>query len=803
MRVPGNIRMNVMHPSSKHRLNVRVSWFFTCVSAVAVLLMYGVEVKADPNFSAEQVEFFESKVRPLLVRHCYECHSEKAKKLKGGLRLDGRKLVLKGGDSGAAVVPGKPAESLLIESVRWQSLEMPPKGKLSIDEIGVFVKWVEMGVPWPGDDLKPVTGKGSHYDWDKWRKEHWSFQPLRKPVPPEVRDASRVRNAVDRFIFRKHEKAGLSRVPEAEPRVLVRRIYFDLIGLPPTPQQVKEFVAAATNDHQSAMRVTLDRLLASPHYGERWGRHWLDVARYSDGFGGFLDNSALPQAWRYRDWVVEAFNQDYPFDRFVTMQIAGDLIGARDNAVATGFFALGPTYHSDGGDPDSVAQAKAETLSDRIDTLGRGLLALTLACSQCHDHKFDPVPQQDYYSLAGVFNNTRIHEAPLVPPDVVKTFRDHQQSIKDFEKKIKDREKQLKNEKREPNPDEKQQLDRWKQKREELKKTAPAKYDFAHALAESGSADMNVAIRGNLRKPGEPAPRRFLRILAGDDSKRFTQGSGRVELADAVASAENPLTARVFVNRVWMHHFGKALVRTPSNFGSLGEKPTHPELLDWLTATFIESGWSVKQLHRTIMLSATYQMSSRFEEQAFNADGDNRLVWRMNLRRHDVESWRDALLSVTGELDPVLGGEPTEKIDSRRRTLYLKVSRNGDRFATDVFLRLFDFPSMRATIAKRPTSIVPQQFLFLMNSSFVIERSKALAARLDLEAGDDRQRIELAYRLLFGRVPTQQELALGLEFVSPTSATPQQHAEKKKPTLSPWQQYVQVLLSSNEFMYVH
>lgn len=771
--------MSDMFPTGKQGTAERVRKLSACgLAAALLLLVFVAEIKAKTKFSPKQIEFFETKVRPLLAKHCYTCHSGKAKSLKGGLRLDGRKLLLKGGDSGPAVVPGKPQESLLVESVQWESLEMPPKEKLSKNQIAVFVKWVEMGAPWPGDDVKPVTATGDHYDWAKWRREHWSFQPVRKPLPPEVKHASRVQNEIDRFVLRKLETAKLSPVPIAEPRVLVRRIYIDLIGLPPTPQQVQEFVSAAANDHQAAVKATIDRLLDSPRYGERWGRHWLDVARYSDGFGGFLDSAAFPQAWRYRDWVVDAFNQDLPFDQFIKMQIAGDLIGDRDDAIATGFFALGPTYRSDGGDPDSVAQAKAETLSDRMDTLGRGMLALTLACAQCHEHKFDPLPQQDYYSLAGVFNNTRIQEAPLVPPDVVKTFNDHQKAIKDLDQKIKEREKLLKNEKREPTVEEKQQRDQWNQELEQLKKSAPAQFNFAHALAESGSADMHVAIRGNLRKPGKLAPRRFLKILARDESKRFTQGSGRVELADVVADAGNPLTARVFVNRVWMHHFGKALVRTPSNFGSLGEKPTHPELLDWLTATFIESGWSIKQLHRTIMLSAAWQSSSRFEEETYNKDGDNRLVWRMNLRRMDVESWRDALLSVTGELDPTLGGQPTEQVDSRRRTLYLKVSRNGDRFATDEFLRLFDFPLMRATIEKRPTSIVPQQFLFLMNSEFMVERAKALTSRLKREAKDDGQRIELAYRLLFGRSPTKQEQAIGLEFVT---ATPEQQVAKTKP----------------------
>ena len=536
--------------------------------------------------------------------------------------------------------------------------------------------------------------------------------------------------------------------------------------------------------------------MGSPHYGERWGRYWLDVARYSDGYGGFLDrrNEELSQAWRYRDWVVEALNRDLPYDRFIKLQISGDLIGGGRDAFATGFFALGPNYRSDGGDPDSVAQAKGETLADRIDTLTRGLMAITVSCARSHDHKFDPIPQRDYYSLAGVFNNTEASELPLAPEDVVKVYQDHQQKIKDIEQKRSDLRKGARDEGRELTDQEEQQHKRWEEQVKELKKASPPKYDFAHVLAETGSEDMPVALRGNLREPGDVAPRRFLRIVTGADPPPFTKGSGRLELAEAVANPENPLTARVIVNRVWMHHFGKALVRSPSNFGTLGQKPTHPEMLDWLAATFIESGWSLKSLHRLIMTSATYQMSSRFQSRAFGIDGDNELLWRMNPRRMDVESWRDSLLSVTAELEPERGGPPVEEISkSKRRTLYAKVSRIGHEFESDEFLRLFDFPSMTATVSKRLTSIVPQQFLFLMNSSFMVERAKALAERLHREAETDRGRIERAYRLLFSRPPSDEETRMGVQFLSGSA---------KSAELSPWQQYGQVLISSNEFMYV-
>ncbi len=748
-----------------------------------------------------KIEFFESKVRPLLAARCYSCHSAKAKKLQAGLYLDRADGAIKGGDSGPAVVRGKPDESLLIRAVRYEDNEMPPDRKLTATEIALLVKWVEMGAVWPQKQPGRALASAAGYDWDRIRNEHWSFRPVKKPAPPKVSDASRLRRKLDHFVLARLEAVGLRPVAAAPPRTLVRRIYLDLVGIPPTPDEVEQFVLAAKQDHQAAVASLVDRLLESPHYGERWGRHWLDVARYSDGYGGFLDNKANNNAWRYRDWVVAAFNNDLPYDQFVKLQIAGDLTGKREDAIATGFFALGPTYHSDGGDPDSVAQAKSETLDDRMDAMSRGFLALTVACARCHNHKFDPIPQQDYYSLAGIFNNSRVQDAPLAPDDVVKAYDDRQATINAHVKRIKGLQNKAKKEKREFTPQEKTQLDQWNKELAALRKTAPPKYATAHALHDTGRGNMKVAIRGNLRKPGEDAPRRFLRILAGDKRTPFTNGSGRAELADSIADPANPLTARVMVNRIWLHHFGKAIVRSPSNFGSLGEKPTHPLLLDWLAATFVDSGWSIKSLHRRIMTSATYQMSSQVDEKKFAADGDNRLIWRMNPRRMDVEVWRDSLLAVTGELDVTIGGRPHDNLtNTNRRTLYAKVSRNGDVFESDAFLRLFDFPLMRATVAKRPTSIVPQQFLFMMNSQFMFARARALAARLEKKTSSDDERILLAYRLLFGRPPREDEAQIGRDFLANTPALADKAADTAK--LPRLVQYTQALLSSNEFMYV-
>lgn len=747
---------------------------------------------AAPRFTAGQIEYFETKVRPLLVEHCYQCHSEKAKTIKGGLRLDDRAMILKGGDSGAAIVPGKPAESLLVKAVHWQTLEMPPKGKLKSAEIAMLENWIMLGAPWPDVAAQAVVNATRAYDWAKWR-DHWSFRPVVKPALPKIADAGWAKNDIDHFVFAKLRHAALAPAPPAVPSVLVRRIYFDILGMPPTPKQVEAFIAAAMRDRQDAVKRLVDELLASPHYGERWGRHWLDVARYSDGHGGFLDSNVYPEAWRYRDWVVKAFNKDMPFDTFIRLQIAGDLVGGPQDAVATGFFAIGPTYISDGGDPDSISQARAETLSDRIDTLGRGMLGLTIACARCHDHKFDPLPTQDYYSLAGIFDNSVVQLAQIGTPEALGKFEQHQKAVSDLTQKANKLRNSFKKENRAALDSETRQLASWDAQLNELKRNAPATPAGIHVLKDNGSTDMKVAIRGDLRKPGEPAPRRFPRILAGDNPTVFDKGSGRLQLAKAVTDRGNPLTARVFINRVWLQHFGEGLVRTPSNFGALGEQPTHPELLDWLTAYFLESGQSIKALHRVIMNSASYQMGSNYDDVAFKKDGDNRLLWRANPRRLDVEAWRDSLLNVTGELDTAMGGPPTDRIDNPRRTLYFKVSRNGDVFQTDEFLRRFDFPLMRATIDQRPTSTVPQQYLFLMNSPFMVARAKALDKRLAAIATTDRERIEFAYLLLYQRPATTDELDIGMEFLK---TTPEANG------LKAWDQYSQVLLAADEFMTV-
>jgi len=739
--------------------------------------------------SAADADFFEKQVRPLLVEHCYRCHGNG--KTKGGLSLTSRPSILKGGASGPAIKPGDPSGSLLIQAVRYEGeTRMPPKKKLPDHAIAILTAWVQRGAPWPavpsGSDALRSTGAAISAE----ERAFWAFQPLADPPLPAPRShADWVRKPLDRFILAKLEARGLHPVRPADKYALLRRVTFDLIGLPPTPEEIAAF---QSDDSPTAYEKVVDRLLASPHYGERWGRYWLDVARYGEDQAHTFQARLFPYGYRYRDWVVQAFNDDMPYDRFIIEQIAGDLLTDGDpvaHRVALGFFALGPHYYQDGAARKLV---EATELDDRIDTLTRGFLALTVSCARCHDHKFDPISQSDYYSLAGVFQSTQYKEIPLGPPDVIERYNKSQKDIRDCEAKIKQFIKREGKGQGVNNLSDqaKQKLANMRRELAQLKKNAPPAPSLIHTLSEGQPVNMRIYLRGNPDKEGEVAPRRFLRILAGDNPPLFTQGSGRLELARAIADPKNPLTARVLVNRIWQHHFGRGIVGTPSNFGKLGERPTHPELLDHLATRFIASGWSIKALHREILLSATYRMSCDHDAHNTAIDPDNRLLWRMNRRRLDVEAWRDALLAASGELDERLGGPPAEisSLANKRRTLYGKISRHN----LDSLLRLFDFPDPNITSGTRPVTIVPLQQLFVLNSEFMVARARSLAAKLTTEEKDDAIRIRKAFLRVFGRPAREREIQMGLAFLHTVEKT----------VLSPWEQYAQVLLSTNEFAFV-
>ena len=560
--------------------------------------------------------------------------------------------------------------------------------------------------------------------------------------------------------------------------------------MPPTPDEIDTFLR---DDSTGAFARAVERLLKSPHYGERWGRHWLDVARYAEDQAHTFGVKPNTEAFRYRDWVIDALNADMPYDLFVKRQFAADLMEGTEadsfkQRAALGFFGLGAVYYKDNS---CVPKALADELDDRLDTLGRGFLGLTLSCARCHDHKFDPIPTQDYYSLGGVFFSSKLTNLPMVPKAEADRYAAAQKPMLEADRRLKELQK---SEKSNPTADGKKRVAALQAELEKLKKSAPPPPPMAHALAEGTPADMHINVRGNPAQPGDLAPRRFLRVLAGDDPPHFTRGSGRLELAQAVASKDNPLTARVIVNRVWAWHFGRGIVGTPSNFGQLGERPTHPELLDDLTARFIANGWSLKWLHREIMLSATYQMSADDSADGRLKDPDDRLLSRMRRQRLDVESWRDSLLAVSGQLDPTFGG-PTIDLNAsqnRRRTVYAKVSRHE----LNAFLRLFDFPDANITSERRTETTVPQQQLFVLNSPFFVGQAKGLAARLKTEASDDPSRVQRAYLLAYGRPPTDGETALAMHYLGGKD-DPLEHNG-----LTRWERYAQALLAANEFLYV-
>jgi hypothetical protein len=1112
----------------------------------------------------EGVDFFEKKIRPLLVDRCYRCHSSQAAKLKGGLRLDTPDGIRKGGNSGPAIAPGDPEQSLLIKAVRYTDpdLRMPPTKKLSPEEVANLEVWVKSGSPTPLTDRAGDRLAGDVQSAAK----HWAFVPPKEPLVPLVKFGAWVKNAIDRFILAKLEARGLRPAASADKRMLLRRVTYDLTGLPPTPQTIDAFLADNSPD---AFARVVDRLLASPHYGDCWGRHWLDLARYTDDFD---------EAWRYRDWVVRAFNRDLPYDQFIVQQIAGDRllpnaecgmrnaesktrkadeesepvsairnphsefrIGA-DGIVATTLLSLGPWGGID------RKKRMADIVDDQIDTIGRSFLGLTLACARCHNHKFDPITSADYYGLAGIFYSSRVISdtvylshgttrlrVPLVPAAEVDRHRQQMDRVHALEKKLAsaieeqyaafakslvpqtaryliaawefenrppdqanltaeefatrrgvhgfalaqwigylggtplgdfrllhrpvrdydgeagiqvwgahaerpwwgvnptDREVPIEtfllpartasvnpgveggavgwkspitgrvriqgrlvdadphdgsgvawivdhagasgrrelssgdlpnggvlrldegrtperlaavdvkagdviylqvwlregdahyditnveltitrldgpgewdlvrdgmshflegnphrdslgnakvwgyydmagshrrgrmpalepllkawqkmvadNPKGEPG---RKAIERvahefqaaiekagadgplvqaltgvrspfWVRARDDGKYLSSegqkalakltAEFDIlnqsipplpcAHGIEEGGPrfslfpgiGDVRIHMRGSYERLGERVPRHFPRVLAGDRQPTITSGSGRLELARWIGSAENPLTARVLVNRLWQHHFGEGIVRTPSNFGRLGSPPSHPELLDWLARRFVESGWSIKALHRLILLSAAYQQASQVSPEMLRADPDNLLFGRMNRRRLEAEALHDSLLSVCGRLDDRQGG-PADDPQSPRRMLYLKVAR-ADRSG---FGSLFDAANASMHVEKRTSSTVSPQALYLMNGSLVMDGVQHLVSRPEVARGKPEERVQALYRLVFGRKATAEEVTLGCRFIERQASESKVAPAAGATSLSPWETYAQALLLSNEFLFV-
>lgn len=644
-------------------------------------------------WSLEELDFFERRIRPVLAARCYSCHSAQAKILQANLRLDTAAGMRAGGDSGPLIpADGDLADNPLLQALRWETYEMPPDGKLAEAVIADFVRWLEMGAPDPRVDEAAASPPDSAADG----ASHWAFQPPTAPVPPAVERADWPVNAVDRFVLAALERQGLQPSAPAGPRTLLRRVHYDLTGLPPTAEELAAFEG---NHSDAAYLAVVDGLLASPQFGERWARYWLDIARYADTKGYvFQEDRNYPQAHTYRDWVIQAFNADLPYDRFVLAQLAADQIGDASAAPALGFLTLGRRFINNVHD----------IIDDRIDVVTRGLLGLSVSCARCHDHKYDPIPTADYYSLYGVFASSREPRDAAAPLLLVDAERP----------------------------------------------TEPV-----------------VFVRGNPANRGPRVPRQFLAVLAGPQRQPFQQGSGRLEMAAAIASETNPLTARVWVNRVWGYLFGQGLVTTPSDWGTRSDPPTHPELLDHLACWFMSHGWSTRQLVRELVHSRTYRQASDEGAAGLAADPENRLLWRANRRRLDLEALRDSLLAAAGRLDHTRGGPSVSLTDppfATRRSVYGFIDRQN----LPGFFRTFDFASPDAHTPRRPLTTVPQQALYLMNSPFVMEQAAHLAARPEVrQAADDAQRVAALFRAALGREPAADEAAAAASYLETAART--------------------------------
>jgi len=840
------------------------------IAMVLALLAAAAPASADMPTAAEMhptkegMELFEKTIRPALVRHCYECHSGDPGKAKGHFVLDTRLGLRKGGESGAAIVPGNAEGSLLIEAIRYEGLEMPPKEKLPDDLIADFERWIGMGAPDPR--FKPANAKNkiNFAEARKW----WSFQRPKAVPPPEAYNVAWPRTDIDRFVIARLEKAGLRPVGDADRVTLARRATFDLTGLPPTPKEIDDFVNDPSDD---AFARLVDRLLASPQFGERWGRHWLDVVRFGESSGKEV-NVPYRYAWRYRDYVIDAFNADKPYDKFIVEQLAGDLLPTRNAAerdqwtIATGFLAIGPK----GLNEKNPEQYAMDMVDDQIDVTGRALLGLTVACARCHDHKFDPIPTTDYYAMAGIFLSTKTmagvrqgtknaRDKQLLAladtgkesqpsPGELEAERERDRQIAGIESEIDQLRKQFRQARKAGMPGNKKGKKKGQQARrrpdlmnpqfgspfgrpqelqekikaleqrvDELERVASPVKPLAMGVQNSAPINCNLLVRGDLKERGPQVPRGTLTVLKTPAGNHVNPRSGgRMELAHWIASRDNPLTARVAVNRVWMHLFGKGLVETVDNFGALGDEPSHPELLDTLAVQFMNEKWSVKRLIRSIMLSRVYQLSSDHSAENYATDASNKLLWRMERRRLDAEEIRDAILAASGRLQMERpAGSPMLQLGNGRirgqdlspirkpspvRSVYLPLPRGIE----NELLQSFDMADPSLIVAKRDVTTVPTQALFLMNNSFVLNQSEHMARRLLANHGaSDEDRIALAFRLTLGRSPTDAERAQVARFIAEYRSSLSAAKVEGDSTLASWTSFCQTLLASGEFRYVY
>jgi len=810
------------------------------LSAIALLAALSpMRVAADP---AESIAFFERKIRPVLVDKCYSCHAADAKKIKGGLLLDTRAGMRTGGDTGPAVVPGDEAKSLLLAAIRYadRDLEMPPKEKLPAAVIEDFAQWIKMGAPDPRDGKAVAKTEG--IDLKEGRK-HWAFQPIASPAVPRVKDASWPRTDIDRFVLAALEQKGLKPVANAAPEVLRRRIAFDLTGLPPDESH------GSHRTQESHEEVA--QLLRSPRFGERWGRHWLDVARYAESTGGG-HNVMLPLAFRYRDWVIDSLNADKPYDQFIREQLAGDLLPAGDDAqrngqlIATGFLGVGVKDLR-----ENEQQRFRMTMADEmIDATSRAFLGLTIACAKCHDHKFDPIPTRDYYALAGIFASSEpllgvrrnrqknafaasvmplaghgftaedTDAAALLKARVDFTYsrlkvRDTKYAVlgtgTKFDKNPKSAQAKMLAEHPQVRAAEEAAAAIGRQVDELLKRYNAALPRAAMALRDVQPDDVPVHIRGEDTQLGEIVPRGFPQVLTTAETRPVNRAqSGRLELAEWIASPLNPLTARVMANRVWQHLFGAGLVETPDDFGKTGQPPSNAALLDHLAQRFIAHGWSVKKLIAEIMGSRVYQLGSAHDAKAFEVDPANRLHWRMDRRRLDSDAIHDAIRHISGDLvlarpapQIALAPPDDDRVKSMdlkawlaptaaHRTIYQPVLR--DHIPDD--WSVFDFPDPELVTGRRGVTTVPTQALYLMNSPFIVEQSGKTAARLAARTKDGDVLIREAYALILNRAPNAGEVRDAAELLTGFAETSPEPAAAAAALC-------QTLFASAEFRYLY
>ncbi len=859
-----------------------------------ILLATSPELLADQPISDDQLKFFETKIRPVLAQQCYGCHSNDGQGVRGGLIADSREGLLSGGESGPAIVPGNLDDSLLWNAINFQDFRMPPKKQLSREVIEDFRQWILMGAPDPRvADITNLPARLSADDIEKG-KQFWSFKSPERSSTPRVSDPRWPKTEVDHFVLSELDRQQTLPSADTDAYTFVRRLYFDLIGLPPTSAQVQAFVHAWNDDRDQAIGKEVGRLLDTPQYGERWGRHWLDVVRYAESSGKEVD-MAFPHAWRYRDYVIDAFNADKPYDQFILEQIAGDLLPVKTdqewtrNLIATGFLALGPKTLAE----QNPRQFQADVVDEQIDTTTRVILGISVACARCHDHKFDPILQTDYYALAGIFENTQTYFGAIASQRVRRSsdlLVLPAPDLNPFDKAIA--------------PTELAKLkDELQQKREELfearraqrmgNNTVKSKNGTTPRPANVGILELQIGqlvnringvddngqplsfcmgvqavdkprnarvlVRGEINQPAQEVPRGMVSVIGPDEVNIPADSSGRLELAHWLTSRDNPLTARVMVNRIWLHMFGKALVRETDNFGASGPGPTHPQLLDYLAVRFMDSGWSVKSLVREIANSRTYRQSSAYRQDLEEKDPDNLFMARANPRRLDAEAIRDAMLHVAGQLDynrprasaiaaigqtiigpggvvitgrenPLIGspmtkGPPTKlnrlktfmqgaqrpqsrptsvtDVASKNRSVYLPISRNSVPRALEVF----DFAEPSMIVGERETSNTSQQALYVLNNPMVIELSDAMAQRIARQSPSTAEQIRAAFLIAYGRPATPGEQSASIEFLRNVAGSVKTKKSTVRPGIVPsaigLSQLCQALMASAEFRFVN